>query len=446
MPGYSSTTFAQLIDALSTRLSDKQFKFYSQDELKMYIVEGLRTWQAFSQFYSVKSQFVTVANTFLYDLNGLIPEFAPSITDRDLIQDVQRYLQEPVNPTAWTGTEQFTYEAVVQAIQTRRDRFLLETGLVQALSEVPGPSPSSPTIYLDDSVIDVRRAMWKTVPQGVYSLLWKADQFSFMSGNANWSIEPGTPTDYSLALLQPLGMQLSPPPDDVGKVSLITTNSGPKLDPATAATVLGIPDDFVWVVKFGVLADLFETSGPGVDEARAAYCESRWSDGVELARIANFVKLGQQNGVPSFVDSMAELDSALPSWVSATPGSPQSLVVSGNIAAVNPTPNGVYSMMLDITPRMIVPVNGGDFVQIGQEFLDIILDYCEHLGDVKEGIEELKGSMGLYRNFAKVAAVENDRLRANARNFDVLSDRTQRESHWVPRRLTDTALNPLGAN
>lgn len=447
MAGYQLTTFAQLITALSLRLSDPTFVFWNQNELRAYLREALRTWQAYSQFYSTQAQITTTANTFLYNLSSLIPQLVPSLTDRDVMQDIQRYLQEPVNPITWTGTEQFNYAAVVQAIQGRRDRFILEAGLAQQIAEVSFAPPPQSTLEINDTIIDIRRVMWKTVPQGIYSLLWKADQYAFMAGNTQWFIQPGFPTDYSTALDQPLSIQLSPPPAALGAINMLTVNSGPILNPSVSPTILGIPDDFVWVVKFGALADLFSTPGPGADPERAAYCEARWTDGIQLARITNFVKLGQQNGVPAFIDSMEELDAATPSWVSSTPGVPKSMAVSGNIAAVSPIPDaGPYSLLFDITPKMVVPVIDSDFVQIGQEFLDIILDYAQHLASVKVGISEIQASYQLYKNFASAASVENDTLRANAGNFDVMSDRTARGAHETPRRKSDINLQPLEIN
>lgn len=440
---YALTTFGQLITQLSLRLSDPNYVFWNKTELQAYLTEALRTWQAFSQFYSTKSQFSTTAGTFMYDLYEELPELTPTITDREVIEDIQRFLQEPVNGTAWTGTEQFTYDQVVQAIANRRDRFMMETGLTNSISEVAMSPPTQGVLALNNHTIQVRRAMWKNL-DGMYSLLWLADEYSFLGTNPTWSIDPGLPTDYSTALQQPLSLQVSPPPADLGSVNLITVESGSVLDPANTATVLGIPDDFVWVVKFGALSDLFSTSGPGSDPARAEYCESRWTDGIQLARITNFVELGQQNGVPSFIDSMEELDNADPSWVSSTPGPPSSLVVSGNIAAVSPIPDtGPYSLLFDITPKMIIPTKDEDFVQVGQEFIDIILDYAQHLSSIKVGIEEIKSSFLLYKNFATVASVENDVLRAGAGNFDILSNRSNRGAHENPRRKSDITLGAL---
>jgi len=284
----------------------------------------------------------------------------------------------------------------------------------------------------------------------MYSTLWRIDQFDLTSGSPTWFTSPGLPSDYSTVLQQPLMIQLSPPPKDIGVVNLFTINSQDILAPQAGPTILGVPDDLSWVVKFGALCDLFSQQGPGQDLSRAQYCESRWKDGIQLARISNFVRFGYQNGIPAFVDSMIELDQANPTWVSSLPGSPMNLVIYGNIAAVNPiASNSPQSLEFDVQPRFPIPQNPADwgsptqFVQVGQEILDVIVDYAQHLAHLKEGAEELQGTGHLYKNLVSLAAIQNDRLRAQAHNFDVLSDRSLRDTKLTLRRVSDLSLKEL---
>lgn len=441
-PRYTITTFAAFQASLAQRLGDPTNQWWTVQELQFYIREALQVWQAHSQFYSIKAGFQTAPNVLFYDLTSEIPQLTPTITDQELIEQIQIHLQEPISANSWPGTPQFSYDEVVSAIQKRRDQFFLETGLVQAVTEVPAPMPSSGEFPLDDLIIDIRRAMWKDF-NGNYSILWRADEFSFLGANPGWYNTAGIPSDFSTVLQQPLSIQLSPPPADQGFVNILSTNSGLNLEPESVPSILGVPDDFVWVVKFGVLADLVGKAGPGNDSYRADYFESRWHDGIELARITNFVKLGFQNGLPAFVDSMEELDTTHPDWVSNAPGIPDGLALAGNLVATNPIPDGTYSLFFSITPNMVLPQTGRDFIQVGQEFLNIILDYAQHLAQIKEGMAEISQTMGLYKNFMAAAMVENDRLRAAAENFDVLSDRTQKETHQKLRRITDLGLKDL---
>ena len=436
---YTQITFDQLTTALSVRLSDPNFSFWLQDEMQAYLKEALRTWQAFAQYTSDVDGFSTSANVTYYNIFSLIAKLTPTITDRDLIEDIQRHLQEPISSTVWTGTEQFTLAGVTQAIQKRRDRFLIETGLVTSVSEVPA---SAATLALDDNIINVRRALWKD-QANVYSLLWLADAFMLTAGSQVWTGPADVPVDYSTYYSDVLTLLLAPPPAASGHVHLLSVNSGADLNPASSATVLGIPDDLCWVVKFGALADLFGQDGPGQDVGRAKYCESRWNDGIKLARITNYVQLGYNVGTPSFINSLEEQDTAEPGWVNNTPGAPVSLSLSGNIAAVNPTPDGAYALTFQIVPKAVIPALGGDFIQIGQEVLDVVLDYAQHLANIKESANDIQESMGFYQNFVKLAAVQNDILRAKATDFDVLQDRSTLESKERPRRRSDIALSAV---
>jgi hypothetical protein len=412
--------------------------FWIKDEMRAYLKEALRTWQAFSQYISTTSGFNTVANAPYYDLFSQITELTPTITDRDLIEDIERHLQEVISSTVWLGTEQFTLEGITQAIQKRRDRFLIETGLVTQFSEVPA---STAELVLNDTIINVRRALWKN-QAGEYNILWPADTFMLTAGSQVWTV-PDVPIDFTTYFSNSLALLLAPPPAASGFVHLLSVNSGPDLNPASSATILGIPDDLCWVVKFGALADLYGQDGPGQDLGRAQYCETRWKDGIKLARITNYVQLGYQVGTPSFINSMEEQDTSEPGWVNNIPGAPVSLSLSGNVAAVNPTPDGVYALSFQIVPKAVIPALDGDFVQVGQEVIDAVLDYAQHLANIKESAADIQESMGLYQNFVKLAAVENDVLRAKATDFDVLQDRSTLESKERPRRRSDITLSAV---
>lgn len=439
---YTQVTFQQFVTQFSLRLSDPEFKFWVQAEMESYLIEALRTWTAMSAYLSVNVTVPLTPNQVLFDLIDLVPEIAPSVTDRDLIADICRMLQEPIATTAWVGSEQFTYEQIVNSIQRRLDRFLLETGIRLTVTE--SASAGNP-VDLDDAVIDVRRAMWKDA-DGVYSVMWKADPIQLMSTSPNWknttsSVYP--PTDYTLGLQMPLFLYYTPQPVVAGTIAMITVNSRGTLDPANVATILGIPDDLSWIIKFGALADILSTDGPGEDLSRAAYCEARWADGIKLARIVNVVRTAYINGVPAYIDALSELDQANPGWVNALAGTPQFIAVDQNVLAVSPiTDNSDPGLTLDVTPNFPVPALG-DFLPLGKENLDVVLDYAEHLAHFKEGTSEISTAMQLYKNMVTVAATQNDRLRQVVKTFDVMNDKTNREQHVNPRRDTDVDKTEL---
>jgi hypothetical protein len=140
---------------------------------------------------------------------------------------------------------------------------------------------------------------------------------------------------------------------------------------------------------------------------------------------------------------MSELDYTKPTWVSSAAGTPSEVGLSGNIIATNPiSDNQPHSIGLDIMPNFPIPAGTG-FVQIGNEIVNVIVDYAQHLAYLKIGAGELKDSIHLYKNFMSLAAAQNDRLRANSNNFDILSDRSNAEKKFVKRRNSDLAEKEL---
>jgi hypothetical protein len=440
--GYTQTLLSEAVTELGIRLGDPSHLWWSSGELKDYIIEALRTWQAHSQFYTTEVNLTLSSGTLLYNLSSSISTLQPTVTDQYIIQLIEEALLEPISLTSWTGSNQFTYQAVVNAIWRARDRFIMETGLAQSISNVPGPTPPADTIDLDDSVVDIRRVVWNTGVSnaGVYSIMWLADQFAMTAASPTWTGQSTTtPYDYSTVLNQPLVLTLMPPPSVVGTVNLITVNSGAVLNPSSGPTILGVPDDFSWVVKYGALATLFGQDGPGFDPDRARYCLSRWRDGIALARITNVVKFGYQptSGNPSFIDSMTDLDIANPNWVSQPTGAPTLIGISGNIAAVTPVANATLTLPLVVTPPAPIPPTLSDYIQVGVEALDGILDYAQHLASLKEGADVVQDTLGFYKSFVQLAGTFNDKIVANSIDFDILSDRTMAEEKMKPRLATD---------
>lgn len=439
---YSQITFDQFVTAISARLNDPTNRFYLLAEVQSYAKEALRTWQAFSAFTTERDSITTVAGTALYDLQVLLPGLQPTITDRDIIIEIQRHLQEPLSAISWIGSQQFTFPQVVAAIQRRRDKFIIETGIhlypiTQAITAGNG------NIELDDNVIDVNRAVW--LDQAAFrTVLFKTDQFALTGASASWLTVAGVPSDYTTVLATPLMIQLAPPPAANGTLEMLATQSGNDLIPSASATVLDIPDDFYWVIKYGALADLFGQDGPGKDESRQGYCETRWKEGVTLARMFNAVRFGYINGSPSFVDTLAELDAFQVNW----PNNPQSavtqnLAVAGTVLAVNPPPTTGIVIDLDVIAKMPMPTVGGDFIQVGKEVVDVLVDYAQHVAMVKEGSVELQATQEQYNNLVRMAAITNDRLRANNKDFDALSDKSLRQYHEQQRRVTDITKTEL---
>lgn len=437
MPGgYTHTTLLQFTGDLARKLGDPANVFWSDAELCLYVQEALRTFQAAAGFYRFRGVFPTTAGVPFYDLSAELPLLAGYlVTDQDMVKVMEYQLLEPPTPTVWTGTEMFTLEELAEELQDLRNAFLMETGTVLTHSSDPILPPPAGRVVLADSIIDVRRAAWRSTT-GVYSHLWREDEHRLNAYRGGWSVNPETPEAYAMVAAPPTRLQLAPVPLDAGDLDLLTVRTGAPLDPTTLGGVpLGIPDNYSWIVKWGALACLLAKDGPCRDPARAAYCEKRWQDGLAMVRGAPSVVQAEINGVPVQPCSLVELDSYAPNWQNnAGPGKPTVIAVAGHnlIAVAEPVPDGVYSVTLDLIPRFPVPLAGADYLEVGREHLETLLDYAAHLAVFKCGAAETQATFAAYEALMRMAALHNARLRARAEDYLAMHEHPAREQKRRP--------------
>lgn len=441
LPALTPLTLGYFKSALRARLGVSS-AYWGDAELGIYVVEALRTWNAAAAFWRDRGVFQTEAAAPFYDLSAKVPALLGyTIKDADLVTAMEYHVLEPPTPTVWTGTDMFTLAELTGTIERRRNQFLVETGAIlthYAPSILPPPVGR---VQLQDSVIDVRRAAWKT-PGGVYTHLWREDEHNLNAYAPGWSINPDTPSCYAMIASPTWRMQLAPVPIDEGTLDLLVVAAGATLDPATGIA-LGVPDDFAWVVKFGALADLLGKDGPARDSMRSAYCEKRYREGVQLARMWNTVIQAEINGVPVLPCSLHDLDGGYPGWQNSS-GELTMIAMGGqNMLVVADVPDGVYSVTLDVVRNTPIPANDTDQLILGREEADVVLDYAEHLACFKLAGAEFEATMGHYERLFRLAAVHNERLRAQAANFGPLSKIAMREGKQRPRRKSDIELEPM---
>ena len=252
---------------------------------------------------------------------------------------------------------------------------------------------------------------------------------------ANWkaATQP-LPKVYSISDDPPLQIQLAPIPSDAGTLEMLTVNTGANLD--GSGVLMGIPDDWTPVVKWGALADLLRKDGPARDPARAKYCEDRWSQGIAAAKMPISVIDTYVSDQPVQTESAFDLDVYRASWQNATPAQPTFAALAGlNLVAMSPVPDAVYTVTVDLLRNMPVPTADGDFVQVGAEMWDGIVAYAEHLAAWKMAGAEFEATMPDLEQMIKLAMTQNERLRANEAFLEQLSDRAKREEKFRPRLL-----------
>jgi hypothetical protein len=252
----------------------------------------------------------------------------------------------------------------------------------------------------------------EVVTTNTYTHLWKDDPQVRTAYTPGWQA-PGTPESFSRITTQPVTLELIPPPAGVGQIDLVTVKTGAALDTSTSVP-LGIPDEFAWVVKWGALSDLLGSEGQGRDVERAAYCEIRWRQGVSLAREYPSILAGRIMDVPVQVSPLHAHDAYDYNWENSAEAAPDTLYQLGrNLLVASPIPDGVYGLALDVVRPAPIP-SGGQAVQVGQEVIDTLLDYAQHIAAFKQGGEEFKVTLRHAENIIRQAMAHNQRLRGMA--------------------------------
>lgn len=414
MTNYTHTSLSQLRALLAARLGDTSMVQWLSAELDLYIGDTLGKWGLLTGYWRDRATFPTAASTAFYDLPAqatLATQLAYTRTDRAEIGIMQYMLREPYDPIDGTGmSDQFTFSAMVTALERARNTYLADTLSVLTESTIIAAADES-QLALPDTLINLRRLVWLS-QDGAYSNLHLSDETEAVSYNTLYASDLDTPSYYSRVASSPLDVRLIPRPIATGSVKLIAAHTGAALDPATPV-VLGVPNDITWAIRSLALADLLGRDGPAYDPSRAAFCISEYQLGVQLAVSSSVLLAAEINGVATLPCGVAELDYgyAAPHWQSST-GAPTDLAVIGDLVALRPVPDGVYSITVDVIAKATRPSLDGEQIQVGREDLDAILDGCEALALFKLGGAATDDSTRLMRQMFTAAQRYNARLSA----------------------------------
>lgn len=205
-------------------------------------------------------------------------------TDQQLLNEVQYHVIEDPNNGYSMITEIWTIEEVINYLNDRIRRFVSETKI--ALVHNTMPSIVDERLYnldtMEDDLFDLNRVAW--IDSAGYSYeLQRRDKMSFDLLTPNWVGTSGTPMGYSIVTEPQLTIQVIPAPNDVGTLDFLYTAVTTAV--SNTGVTIPLPSDFCPAVKWGVLADMLKKDGPAHDMPRSSYCEMRFSEGVELAKI-----------------------------------------------------------------------------------------------------------------------------------------------------------------
>lgn len=213
---------------------------------------------------------------------ALVAPITYQVTTRELLEEIQRHMLEPIIDGGVTWSV-WTFAQVINYLNERLSRFELETGLIKSVVAIPVISGDS-TIDLPSNLVDLYRLTWEdsvTAP----SALLVVDEHAMDNGSPGWQVAANsTPWAYIEDPMDPLTIQLVPTPNLDGTLKVyMAYDIG--IMAGSVGEILPLPNCFTPYIKYGVMADMLSAEGEPRDPERASYCENRYKEGVQIARM-----------------------------------------------------------------------------------------------------------------------------------------------------------------
>jgi len=207
------------------------------------------------------------------------------MTDVALLTILQQKLLEPASDGVTWGSGLWTLAEVVQAIDQRQQHFLRESGLLGGWSE----QALLPLQEQQPVPTDGVQRVWHGVaerPDGTCSPVNESDRATIDRLLTRWRSTPDWPVAFVWEDLASSTLTIAPAPLTGGRLHLF----GPVLALTVATTALSTPEELTlvedWIpyLAYGALAVLLSKHGRGYDAPRAAYCETRYQEGLQAAQ------------------------------------------------------------------------------------------------------------------------------------------------------------------
>ena len=480
---YSWLSLSTAINQLGQRLNvvPSASSFWTTAELQIYLTTALQMYNCFTWQWRTDFAFNP---TSLWNSLGSItgsPRLRTT-TDTTVYTELEYLLMEPPSGSTWTGTNQFSISVLAQALQRRRDEILQVTNANQGLLPAIGLTPGTTRTLLPQQVLDVERVRylpvivnttgtassgamsiavastvgvavgqivsavnvnyWTTVTGiGIGSVTISLPTAGVVSGAIQF-LQPstlyrddtvaqefyeaplyqqpaGTPNTFSLSSEPPLSFNVDIPPNNAGTYEAIVTQTGSPFNPPTP-TLIGIPNDFAWVLEWGALADLLGQEAESTDRERADYCLKRYQDGLQLMLRSPWIELGKINGQAVNCDSIVDTDRYMPEWDSNPTGFGPVIVTGGIDLIAAPLGGSVSVTVLGNAPILD---STNTYLQISQADADIMFDLAQARAMFKVAGEEWKQALELEQRAIQGCMAQNSRLKSLGAFSDILIQR-----------------------
>lgn len=208
-----------------------------------------------------------------------------SISDQTVLNDIQLTLLETANSGASWSSNKWTASEVVGYANKRQYDFLRRTGILLKRSNLNTFAYVN-RLELATDHIETHRVVWRdiNVSPNVYTEIPRSDGYEADHAVLDWPANAATlPAAYTDGEVPSLQLQLMPAPSVGGQVQVLHSYLSTLLTAAGVNFI--VPDEFVPALKWGIMADMLGKVGRAHDPARAEYCESRYAEAVEAAKI-----------------------------------------------------------------------------------------------------------------------------------------------------------------
>lgn len=291
-PSFSYATWLQTNQEVSLRLNDISNIRWTKAEVYLYLSEALRLWNCLTQQWEVDFTATYVqpspatlpiwqslgnSQNSLVGSNPSSPRYQ-TLTDSDVYTIAQYHLLEPPNGNAtWAGTTQFALTDFVNGFTRRRDQILQITDcnvgpFEPTLSILPGTNRVQLPDSTSQSILDLRRIRFvPAANQGPPSTLYRDDTLSFEYFTNDYEQTRSNPLCWDILGSPQQFVTFDARSNVPATLDCLGILSGGTITPPTAAPLL-IPDDYSWVLKFGMMADMLTKETESRDLLRAQYC------------------------------------------------------------------------------------------------------------------------------------------------------------------------------
>jgi len=208
-----------------------------------------------------------------------------AVTDSAVLSEVQSHLVETIDGGVTWSSGFWTTQEVIDYSNQRQRQFLRDslilidrTSLVTIPNVLRHPLPQ-------DWVATQRVVFKDSATPANYTHVPRSDNYESDLAIPTWPYNQAQlPSAYSDGDQATLTLETFPAVNVPGQLQILFVKLSTTLSNAGAVDYT-VPDEFVPSIKWGIMADMLGKVGRGHDPQRSGFCEQRYQEGVEAARV-----------------------------------------------------------------------------------------------------------------------------------------------------------------